>query len=218
MAIKVGADDRKKVAIAGSLGLVALLLAARTLFGGPDTPAVAPPQPVPVSSSPAVSSTSSSTGSLPAGATSTIASASRAGSVASPATLDPTLHPELMAENEAFVYAGSGRNIFSPNGAPAAAAAIKIEKPKGPIRPTAAVYTPPPGPPPPPAIDLKFFGYSAQHDGSRKAFLLHGDDVFIAAEGDVVSHRYRVVRIAVNSVTVEDLPYHNTQSLPLIVN
>jgi hypothetical protein len=34
----------------------------------------------------------------------------------------------------------------------------------------------------------------------------------------VVSHRYRVVKIATNSVMVEDLPYHNTQSLPLVVN
>lgn len=208
MALKVGSEDRKKVAIAASLGLVALLLAAHTIFGGPDTPAVPPPKATPVSTTPAVT-TAARPASNGGGATN--------GAPSAPAsTLDPTLHPELMAENESFVYTGSGRNIFSLNSAPPVNVA-KIEQPKGPIRPTPVVYTPP-GPPPPPAIDLKFFGYEAKHNGTREAFLLHGDDVFIAAEGDVVSHRYRVVKIAVNSVTVEDLPYHNTQSLPLIVN
>ena len=209
MALKVGTEDRKKVAIAAGLGLVALLLAARTIFGGPDTPAVPPPQPVPVSTTAAAAP-----GAKPAAEPSPVAAAlPRAGT----AQLDPTLHPELMKENESFVYNGNGRNIFSLNAAPVVNVAA-IEKPRGPIRPSAPVYTPPPGPPPPPNIDLKFFGYAARFDGSRKAFLLHGDDVFIAAEGDVVSHRYRVVKIATASVTIEDLPYHNTQSLPLVVN
>lgn len=211
MALKVGTEDRKKVAIAAALGLVALLLAARTIFGGPDTPAVPPPQPTPVSAGPSPVSTTASTAAGPTTAASTAAAGAQA------SKLDPTLHPELMAENESFVYAGSGRNIFSLNSAPAVKLA-EIEKPKGPIRPSAPVYTPPAGPPPPPTIDLKFFGYEARHNGTRQAFLLHGDDVFIAAEGDVVSHRYKVVKIAATSITVEDLPYHNTQSLPLIVN
>ena len=212
MALKVGTEDRKKVAIAAALGLVALLLAARTIFGGPDTPSVAPPQPVPASSL-------ASTAAAPSNASAPAAVRTQAGTAAPRASgeqLDPTLHPELMAENESFVYSGSGRNIFSMNSAPAVQLA-SFEKPK-PIRPVAPVYTPPAGPPPPPNIDLKFFGYSARHDGSREAFLLHGDDVFIASEGDVVSHRYRVVKIAANNVTIEDLPYHNTQSLPLVLN
>ncbi len=207
MALKVGTEDRKKVAVAAALGLVALLLAARTIFGGPDTPSIPPPQPIPVSATPAPAPSSrTAPPSGPAGVTSPSAN-----------TLDPTLHPELMAENESFVYGGNGRNIFSMNSAPAASA-LPIERVKAPIRPTVQIAQVAAGPPPPPAIDLKFFGYSARHDGSRKAFLLHGDDVFIAAEGDVVSHRYRVVKIAATNVTVEDLPYHNTQSLPLVMN
>ncbi|HEY0784241.1 MAG TPA: hypothetical protein VGD62_00120 [Acidobacteriaceae bacterium] len=205
MALKAGTDDKKKVAIAATLGLVALLYAAYTLFSGPPAPP-AGGRPVPVAGSAAGS---------PAAGAAAAGVAALAPAAATP--LDPTLHPQLMAENEAFVYRGSGRNIFSQNSAPAVAA-VQIEQPRGPVRPLPAVYTPPAGPPPPPTIDLRFFGYAARHDGSRKAFLLHGDDVFIAAEGDVVSHRYRVVHIAPTSIVVEDLPYHNSQSLPLVQN
>ncbi len=73
------------------------------------------------------------------------------------------------------------------------------------------------GPPPPP-IDLKFFGYEAHTGGQRKVFLLHGDDVFIASVGDVVDHRYKVVQIAPFSIQIEDIPFNNTQTLPLIQN
>ena len=76
----------------------------------------------------------------------------------------------------------------------------------------------PQGPPPPPAIDLKFYGYSSRGGGNRQIFLLHGDDIFLAQQGDVVDRRYRVVAIRPFSVDIEDIPYHNTQSLPLSQN
>ena len=195
-----GAEDKKKVAIAAALGLVVLVLAARTLIGGPSVP----PPPAPVVAPAATVRTTTTT-------------TSTTGAAKAPAgDLDPTLHPELMAENESLVYAGTGRNIFSTSSA--AVEEAKIEKPKGPVRPVAVVASGPPPPAPPPAIDLRFFGFSARKDGMRKAFLLHGDDVFVASEGDVVSHRYKVVKIMPTSVSVEDIPYHNTQSLPLVQN
>ena len=128
--------------------------------------------------------------------------------VPSLAKLDPTLHPEVMAGAESLIYSGSGRNIFSMNSAP-----VKIEKPMGPVRPEAQkmIAT---GPPPPPPIDLKFFGYEAE-GGARKAFLLHNDDVFIASEGDVVDHHYKIIKINPLSIQVTDLLYNNTQTLPL---
>ncbi len=129
------------------------------------------------------------------------------------ASLDPTLHPEWMAQAESLEYSGRGRNIFSQSSAPP-----EIEQVKAPVRPTTPVAEVPQGPPPPPPIDLKFFGYEARKDGTRKAFLLHGEDVFIASEGDVVDHRYKVLKIAPFSVQVEDLPYKNAQPLPLVQN
>jgi len=118
---------------------------------------------------------------------------------------------EVMAEAESLEYSGKGRNIFSMFSTP-----VQIEAPKAPPRPQTMVPVVT-GPPPPPPIELKFFGYESRQ-GAKKVFLLHGDDVFIAAEGDVVDHHYKVVKIAPLSVQVEDIPYHNTQTLPLVQN
>jgi hypothetical protein len=140
------------------------------------------------------------------------AAAKKLGSTA--AELDPTLKMGPMLVTESLVYSGSGRNIFSANSAP-----VEIPKliapvrPKGPVVP---VYTPPPGPPPPPPIDLKFFGTATTENGHRRAFLLKGDDVFLASEGDIVQRRYRVKTIGTNSIVVEDLSNNNMQTLPLI--
>jgi hypothetical protein len=126
-------------------------------------------------------------------------------------SLDPTLHPELMAGAESLEYAGSGRNIFSMSSAPP-----PIEVAKGPVRPQQpAAPAQPAGPPPPPPIDLTFFGYEA-HGSRKKAFILHGDNVFIASEGDVVDHHYKVLKINPLSIQVTDLLYNHTQTLPLI--
>lgn len=124
--------------------------------------------------------------------------------------LDPTLHPGIMAEAESLKYTGSGRNIFSMNSAPPA----KIEAVKGPVRPVQQIATGPVGPPPPPAIDLQFFGYEA-HGDVRKAFLLQGTNIYIASPGDIVAHRYKIVKILPFSIQVTDLMYNHTQDLPL---
>jgi hypothetical protein len=203
MALKLGAEDKKKVYIAGGLGVVVLILAVHMLidsFGG-STPA--PPAPVAASapSRPAVKAGNSDREATK------VASAS--------VNLDPTLHPELMAQAESLEYAGTGRNIFSLTSMP-----VEIPQPIKMARNAEPPPVPsgPPPPPPPPAIELTFFGFSARPSGLRRAFLLKGDDVFIASEGEVVDHRYKVVRIDKTSVQVEDIPYSNTQSLPLVQN
>ncbi len=71
------------------------------------------------------------------------------------------------------------------------------------------------GPPPLPPIDLKFFGVATAANGTRRAFLLHGEDVFLASAGDVVQRRYKVGAIAANSIEVEDLTDNNRQTLVL---
>jgi hypothetical protein len=130
------------------------------------------------------------------------------------AQLDPTLRMEAMLVTESLVYSGNGRNIFSANSAP-----IDIPKPIVSVRPKPGPPPPPPpplGPPPPPPIDLKFFGTATAPDGGRRAFLLHGEDVFLASDGDIVQRRYKVVSIGANSIVVEDLGNNNRQTLPLL--
>jgi hypothetical protein len=129
------------------------------------------------------------------------------------AQLDPTLKMAPMLVTESLVYSGSGRNIFSASSAP-----LDIPKPIAPARPkgpVVPVYTPPPGPPPPPPIDLKFFGTATSENGHRRAFLLKGEDVFLASEGDIVQRRYKVDTIGTSSIVVEDLTDNNKQTLPL---
>ncbi|HVJ09128.1 MAG TPA: hypothetical protein VM554_12170 [Acidisarcina sp.] len=205
MALRMGAEDKKKVAIAGVLGVIVLILGGRTLMDTFSTPAPAPVPPAVVTTQQAPANAGGTGGS-------TVSPGHPATKLAS-TNLDPTLHPEWMAATESMTYSGTGRNIFSQLSAPAA-----IEKPKASARPVKVVNAGPPPPPPPPPIDLKFFGFSATKSGLHKAFLLHGEDVFIAAEGDVVDRRYRVVKILPFSVQVEDLPYRNTQTLPLLKN
>ena len=212
MALKIGAEDKKKVAIAAGLGVAVLGLVIYnviSMFSGGSTPAPVAAPTVVTAPAPQTATSGTSTASRPRvfAGNGEHEATKISGSMAS---LDPTLHPEVMAQAESLVYSGKGRNIFSMFSAPV------IEEAKAPIRPkqVVPVYT---GPPPPPPIDLKFFGYESQ-DQKKKVFLLHGDDVFIASEGDVVDHHYRVVKIAPLSVQVEDIPYNNTQTLPLIQN
>ena len=73
----------------------------------------------------------------------------------------------------------------------------------------------PPKPPPPP-INLKYYGYtSARGTATRRAFFLDGEEILVAAEGETVKKRYKVVRIGVSSVVMEDLDNKNQQTLPL---
>ena len=201
MALKAGTEDKKKVYIASALGLVMLILLVRFLwqnFGPSPAPVPAPPAVVTEPRTPAAAPTETAA-----------ASGHPAARVGGLAALDPTLHPEIMRQAESLEYTGRGRNIFSLTSAPMA-----IPKPVASIRQT-PVNTGPPPPPPPPPITLGFYGYASERSGQKQVFLLHGDDIFIASEGDVVDRRYRVVKIGAASIQIEDIPYHNTQTLPL---
>jgi hypothetical protein len=207
--MRLGNEDRKKLIAAGVLGFFALF-ACWYLFGiffGGSTPA---PQAAPV----VVSST---VGAIPAAPLTKGGPARKLGTTSG--QLDPTLHEAAMHATESLLYSGTGRNIFAAGPAETLKPVIKIPKPIATARNTPPpVYRPPVPqtcPPSCPPIGLKFFGTSTSATGERKAFLLQGDDVFLAAVGDVVARRYRVVGISANSIQVEDIPNTNKQNLPL---
>lgn len=200
--MKVGAEDRKKAAIAGVLMVAALLLVGRMLLVDSGPSASVPPslgqsgvtQVQPVRTSPR-----------------RLAKGKKQQSAT--INLDPRLHLDLLKKSEDVTYAGTGRNIFlsydeAPIPRPVADA--RLEKAK-----QAAQNTPPPGPPPPPPITLKFFGF-ANHPGQpRKVFLAKGQDIFIAGEGDIVDRRYKVLRIGPTSIELQDVLNNNRQSIPI---
>jgi hypothetical protein len=212
-------DLQKKVAaVAGFVLLAGGVLYFELPHGGP-APVTTVVVTAPVTAAPSVGASGSS-GSVGAktGTVISVPPGNAVGSAAknlgtTSAQLDPTLRMAAMLVTESLVYSGGGRNIFSSSSVP-----VDIPKPIAPVR-TAKVVPgpppPPPGPPPPPPIDLKFFGTATGADGARRAFLLHGDDVFLATDGDIVQRRYKVVTVSANSIVVEDLTNNNRQTLPL---
>jgi hypothetical protein len=199
--MKAGMEDKRKVMILAGLGLVIAVLAVWELHGFFSGPAPTP-KPVAATPQPGTQAHVTLTG-QPA----------EAQHVANPAA-DVTLHLDRLALSEDVEYAGTGRNIFS-----AASEPVNIPQPIKSARETAKVAPPvPTGPPPPPDIDLKYFGYSQGHDRSIRAFLVRGDDIFIAHTGEIVNHRYQVGAISPGSIQITDLSYNHTQTLPLIAN
>jgi hypothetical protein len=189
--VKLGIENRKQVVALAVLGVIALILG---LEFWPSSTATAPmaTQTASTASRPGVRRTSSG----------------KMVPVAEP-RLDPTLDLKLLSQSEEIKYAGNGRNIFVVGSVP-------IEPPKrnGTDQAAGGIRQPPPIPPPPP-ITLKFFGFANRPGETKKVFLSQGEDVFIAAEGDIVDRRYRVLHISPTAVDVEDVINNNRQSLPL---
>jgi hypothetical protein len=137
-------------------------------------------------------------------------------------SIDPTLRLDLLAKVQAVNMSRVAAATCSQVGAaplpPEPTVAVKggtqtatVMGPQPPPAPPA-----PPTAPPPPPITLKYYGYSsARADNRKHAFFLDGDDILVAAEGETVKKRYRVVRIGVNSVVMEDTQFKHEQTLPL---
>ena len=136
-----------------------------------------------------------------------------------PSTIDPILHLEILAKLQQLAFASGGRNPFKFGPPPGKPEPLKGPEPKVTLAPVAEVKPPPPPPtptPPPPPIALKYYGFSSPPGaGGKTAFFLDGEDILVAKEGETVKRRYRVVRIGVNSVVMEDTDSKRQQTLPL---
>jgi hypothetical protein len=202
MALTLGVKNNNQVILLGVLGAFIVGFGGYQIysaFSGPSQPKAAVP--------------AQSQHERPQAARTTAPAQGTAAKKISNAGIDPTVHFEKLAQSEQITYTGTGRNIFSADSAP-----VAVPSPIAPARPnganTAAQNTPPAAPKPP-AIDLKYFGYEMDQDKSFKAFLLHGDDIFMARTGEIIDHRYKVGAIHPTNIELTDLAYNNTQTIPL---
>jgi hypothetical protein len=192
--VKLGAENRKQVIALAVLGGISLVTLGRALW--PSAPSQPPVAPQTASANPG-----------------RVAALRRTASgkfvKASEPRLDPTLDLDLLRQSEQIKYAGTARNIFVAGSQPQIEAVLKnpaLDK-RGPV--------PPPALPPPPPINLKFFGFASKPGEPKKIFLSQGEDIFIAAEGDIVNRRYRILHISPAAVDIEDVLNNNRQSIPL---
>ncbi len=128
---------------------------------------------------------------------------------------DPRLRTDILDWSRKVKHEEGGRNIFTME-----AAIPQLEgNPRQPQKTrdyNVPFWTPTPTPTPPP-IPIKYYGFASKPGEPRKVFLQQQgvDQIYVAAQGEIVARRYRVVRIAQNSVTMEDVLTSNQQNIPL---
>lgn len=152
-----------------------------------------------------------------------------------PSTIDPKLRLDVLAKVRSVDLGPAARNLFAYG--PMTPASLPpgtkdpgkiIPKPGSPLVPGSPVAGGGSQPTPPPPITLKYYGYTAQRsDGRKRAFFSEGDcsataaptapecNIFIAAEGDLILKRYKVIRIGPGAAEVEDTQFNHTQPLPI---
>lgn len=234
--MKVGAE-RKKVIILIVLLAVAAVLLYQQFVSGPTAPSAAPPPSRSTNPSAPAAQLRSTADEILGGdsrAASKTRAASRTNNTFKPSLkkrkpgdgpavdqMDPTLRTDLLAKVQAVEYQGAERNLFQfgkPKLTPQQIEKAKGEAEEAQKKIAEAAKTPPPAPPKPtaPPVNFKYFGWVHEPGDARKrALLLDGEDILVAAEGEVIKKRYKVVRIGINSLVVEDLDFKSQQTLPL---
>lgn len=143
-----------------------------------------------------------------------------------PNTIDPAVRLDLLAKVQTVEPVAAGRNLFVFGEAPKPVAPVPV-MPAHP--PTISMNHPPPTAPPGPVtppkpvappMSFKYYGFKvSKSDGHKAAFLLDGEDILIAGENDTIKqNRYKIVKISVTSITIEDTQFKSTQTLPLSEN
>ena len=109
------------------------------------------------------------------------------------------------------------RDIFDFGAPPAPPVTAGPPRPEPP--PTLAAATPlptPVGPPPPPPVNVKYIGSVEAEKGPKVAFFLtEQKEVLTGQVGDTVMNRFKVVRIGIESVDVQDLGSGQLRRIPL---
>ena len=145
-----------------------------------------------------------------------------------PMVIDPTLRTELWMQVKSVEFEGVTRDLFrfgerrkpvvaAPDPDKVAEAQKRLQDAQR-AKQAAAQRTPAPVNPvrKAPPISFKYYGFaSASGDPQKRAFLLDDEEVLIGAEGDIFKKRYKIIRIGINSIVVEDMEFKDQQTLLL---
>ncbi len=203
--MKVGSENRSKLIAAISLGVVALVLVGLRFINfssSGSSPSAAAPVSATLDPTPPAAPM--------AGTRSQTRTRNKTRKHSDAQSLDPTLRYDLLKASEDTKYEGAGRNIFKAH--------VEIPKIVENPRTDQAGPTAPAAPPGPPPIELKYYGFAnvvSKPGDPHSIFLAHGEDVFIAKEGDIVNRRYKIVHATPNAVEILDVLSNNRQSIPL---
>lgn len=175
--MRVRGESRLKVAAAGILAVLALVLMGRFITG-----LIVPAESFSQGGQGRRAGTDSGSGK---NATSLVA-------------FDPTLRSDYLTLSEGVQYEGTGRNIFRMEDAslrtPPPPAPEQGSSP--PVRQGRTSLLP---------ARVRFFGFASTQGDSERIFLSIDDELFIAREGKIVNRRYRILRVTPISVDLEDL-------------
>ncbi|WP_238325791.1 hypothetical protein [Bryobacter aggregatus] len=145
-----------------------------------------------------------------------------------PMTVDPTLRLDQLTRLERVQISGGTRSLFDFSNIPSTGAPVaKIIPAVKPIKPK-VFYGPMEKPPDPPKvvvqkpqappIPLKFYGFTTSPRGTtaKRGFFLDGEAIIVASEGELIKTRYKVIRIGLANVTMEDTQFQQQQTLPIV--
>lgn len=233
--MKVGAEDKKKVALLAGLSAIALVTVYVQFFTG-DPQNVAPrPAARPAGqvaaglpSTPARRVTPPARRRVQGGgqAFQPVWESLRENENFNPLEADPTLRTDLLAAVRSVTFTNVERNIFEfasrrrveapPSAVEIARATALQQAAEREAAPPQPVAPPQPQTPRAPRLSWRYYGFAnADADGEKRAFLLDGTDVLIGSEGDVFKNRYKIVRIGQTQIVIEDMQFQSEQELTL---
>ncbi len=146
-----------------------------------------------------------------------------------PRTADPTLRIDLLAGVRGVAFEAIERDIFNygvrkapppppPSEDETRAAQQRLEeqikRQQDAQKAKPAVSTP--SKPTMPPLTWKYYGLASKPGmGTRRGFLLNGEEIIIGGEGEVFEKRYKIKRIGLESIVIEDLEFKQEQTLSL---
>lgn len=236
--MKVGAEDKTKLAIAVALSVVAVVTVYVQFFTG-DSVVGSAPRPAPAAQAGGVGSPAQA---QPARRPSRPVARRRmqgVGQAFQPVwerfeddedfnalEMDPTVRTDLLAavravefssvERNIFEFAARRREVVTPSTEDVARATALQQEAERSATPAAPVGPAVPTAPRAPRLSWRYYGFANQDDvDDKRAFLLDGTDVLIGGEGDVFKNRYKIIRIELTQIVIEDMQFESEQQLSI---